>query len=106
MRLIQLTALTAVMLTFITPSHVMGASQLRFERFGVVEPHDAPDSADELSVGWGRARFHWAMIQPDGPDQWSDAELSDNELAAERAAGRETIGLLIGIPEWARDSDG
>ena len=75
-------------------------------RFGLIEPHDAPDQADALGVGWGRARFHWARIQPNGPDEWVEAELTAEELARERQAGREVIGLLIGVPDWARDADG
>jgi hypothetical protein len=75
-------------------------------RFGLIEPHDAPDQADALGVGWGRARFHWAMIQPDGPVQWIDAELTNEQLARELASGREVVGLLIGLPGWAADSDG
>jgi hypothetical protein len=75
-------------------------------RFGLIEPHDAPEQADALGVGWGRARFHWAMIQPGGPDDWIDAELTDEELARELGAGREVIGLLIGLPAWASDSSG
>ncbi len=75
-------------------------------RFGLIEPHDAPAQADALGVGWGRARFHWAMIQPDGPDQWIDAELTDEQLARELASGREVVGLLIGTPGWAADSSG
>jgi hypothetical protein len=72
-------------------------------RFGVVEAHDAPDQASELGIGWGRARFHWAWIQPDGPDQWIEAELSGDEITREQEDGREIAGLLIGIPEWAKD---
>lgn len=77
-----------------------------YQRFGLVEAHDAPEFADDLRAGWERARFHWAYIQPNGPDEWLDAELTDEELERERSAGREVIGLLIGIPDWARDEQG
>src|SRR5574341_666005 len=77
-----------------------------YPRFGLIEPHDAPDIADSLGVGWGRARFHWAGIQPHSSDQWIDAELSPDQLEHELQAGREVIGLLIGIPDWARDERG
>lgn len=76
------------------------------EPFGVVEPHDAPGAADSLGPGWGRARFHWARVQPDGPDQWIEAELTESELARELDAGREVVGLLIGVPGWAQDARG
>ena len=75
-------------------------------RFGVVEPQDDSAQADALGVGWGRVRFHWAMDQPDGPDQWVEAEITSEQLAQEQASGRETIGLLIGIPDWAREANG
>ncbi len=75
-------------------------------RFGVVEPHDAPESADGLGAGWGRVRFHWALIQPHGPTEWVEAEFNSDELAREQAAGRQIIALLIGIPAWAREQTG
>ncbi len=75
-------------------------------RFGLIESHDAPARADELAVAWERARFHWALVQPNGPNEWVEAELTAAELAGELSAGREVIGLLIGIPDWARDSNG
>jgi hypothetical protein len=90
----------------ITPPTPTARSQVIDQRFGLIEPHDAPERADELGVGWGRARFHWGCIQPDGPDQWVEAELTGDELAREMASGREVIGLLIGMPDWARDADG
>ncbi|MGF1507009.1 MAG: hypothetical protein ACFB51_18020 [Anaerolineae bacterium] len=74
--------------------------------FGVVEPHDAHIHASELGVGWGRARFLWPWVQPEGPDQWVEAELTSEQLARERDAGRETVAILIGVADWARDADG
>jgi hypothetical protein len=75
-------------------------------RFGAVEPHDAPTQADDLGIGWGRARFNWPAVQPNGPDEWINAELSPEELSNELKSGREVIGILIGIPDWARAEDG
>jgi hypothetical protein len=74
--------------------------------FGVVEPQNAPALASELGVGWGRVRFNWAEVQPNGPDEWREAEITDAELANEWASGREVVGLLIGIPAWAVDERG
>ncbi len=51
-------------------------------------------------------RFHWAAVQPDGPDQWVEAELTEAQLDAELASGRELVGLLIGVPDWAKDEKG
>jgi hypothetical protein len=75
------------------------------ERFGVIESFEDSAAAGRLGVGWTRARFQWAEVQPDGPRQWQPP-LDDEALAAELAAGREVVGLLIGIPDWARDRQG
>ena len=74
-------------------------------RFGVIESYEDPAAADRLGAAWTRARFQWAEVQPDGPRQWQPP-LDDEALAAELAAGREVVGLLIGIPDWARDRQG
>jgi hypothetical protein len=75
------------------------------ERFGVIESFEDPAAAGRLGVGWTRVRFQWAEVQPDGPRQWQPP-LDDEALATELAAGREVVGLLIGIPDWARDRQG
>jgi hypothetical protein len=74
-------------------------------RFGVIESFEDPAAAARLGAAWTRARFQWADVQPDGPDDW-EPPLDDEALAAELAAGREVVGLLIGIPAWARDRGG
>lgn len=71
-------------------------------RFGVVEAYEGPDSAEVLNVSWTRVRLHWADVQPDGPDSW-EPRVSDALIERELTAGREVVGLLIGIPDWARD---
>ncbi|MBP6015206.1 MAG: hypothetical protein KA586_00645 [Candidatus Promineofilum sp.] len=71
-------------------------------RFGVIESFEDPQAAGRLGVAWTRARFQWADVQPDGPDDWRPP-LDDEALAVEMDAGREVVGLLIGIPDWARD---
>lgn len=75
------------------------------ERFGVIESFEDPAAAGRLGAAWTRARFQWADVQPGGPDDWQPP-LDDEALAAELAAGREVVGLLIGIPDWARDRRG
>ena len=72
-------------------------------RFGVIESQEAPDKATELGVAWTRISFHWAAVQSGGPDSWTPA-VSDEQLEAELAAGRTVVGLLIGMPDWARDA--
>lgn len=74
-------------------------------RFGVIESFEDPAAADRLGATWTRARFQWADIQAEGPDAFVPP-LTDEELAAELDAGRQVIGLIIGIPDWARDRRG
>lgn len=71
-------------------------------RFGVIESFVAPDEATELGVGWTRVRFHWGDEQPDPAVPWQPT-VPDAAIEAEIAAGREVVGLIIGIPDWARD---
>lgn len=74
-------------------------------RYGVIESFEDPAAASRLGAAWTRARFQWADVQPDGPDDWRPP-LDDEELDAELTAGREVVGLIIGIPDWARDRNG
>jgi hypothetical protein len=74
-------------------------------RFGVIESFEDPAAADRLGAAWTRVRFQWADVQPGGPEDW-EPPIDDDELSAELDAGREVVGLLIGIPEWARDRQG
>ncbi len=71
-------------------------------RFGVIESYESPQDATDLGVSWTRVRFHWAEIQPDSRSDWNPG-VSDQDIDREIEAGRMVVGLLIGIPEWARD---
>ena len=73
-------------------------------RFGVIEAYEAPFSARNLGVGWTRTTFQWADVQPEGPEAWQPP-VTDEVLETEARLGREMVGLLIGIPEWARDEN-
>ncbi len=73
-------------------------------RFGIVEAYTARNAARELKIGWTRVRFQWADVQAGGPETWTP-ELSDEQIDEQLAEGREVAGLLIGIPDWARDED-
>lgn len=73
--------------------------------FGVIESYESPTDAAELGVGWTRIRLQWAEVQADGPTSWTPS-VSDDQIDAELRAGRQVIGLLIGIPDWARDGRG
>lgn len=74
-------------------------------RYGVIESYEEPEMASHLGASWTRVRFQWAEVQADGPDSWEPL-VSDEEIDAELAAGREVVGLLIGVPRWARDRKG
>jgi hypothetical protein len=71
-------------------------------RFGVIESYESPAEAATLGVGWTRVRFQWAETQAGGPGTWTPA-VSDAQINAEISAGRTVVGLLIGVPGWARD---
>ncbi len=73
-------------------------------QFGVIESTENPQAAAALGVGWTRVIFHWADVQANGPGSWTP-KISDAQLDAEIAAGRQVVGLLIGIPDWARDDN-
>jgi hypothetical protein len=73
-------------------------------RFGAVEAYHAPAAASQAGVAWERVRFHWAEIQAGGEGSWNDGDFSDAVLAGELAAGRQVVGLLIGLPAWANEN--
>jgi hypothetical protein len=73
-------------------------------RFGVVESYEDPAAATNLGVTWTRVRFHWAYVQADGPDTWTP-RVTEDQINGELAAGRTVVGILIGIPDWARDTN-
>jgi hypothetical protein len=73
-------------------------------RFGAVEAYHAPVAAGQAGVAWQRVRFHWAEIQAGGEGSWDDGDFPDAVLARELAAGRQVVGLLIGLPAWANEN--
>jgi polysaccharide biosynthesis protein PslG len=73
-------------------------------RFGVIESYENPDQANALGAAWTRVRFQWAETQAGGPGTWT-ASVSDAQINNEIAAGRTVVGLLIGIPDWARENN-
>jgi hypothetical protein len=73
-------------------------------RFGAVEAYHAPAAAGQAGVAWQRVRFHWAEIQAGGEGSWNDGDFPDAVLARELAAGRQVVGLLIGLPAWANEN--
>ena len=73
-------------------------------RFGVIESYENPGEANALGAAWTRVRFQWAETQAGGPGTWT-ASVSEGEINGEIAAGRTVVGLLIGIPDWARSGN-
>ena len=71
-------------------------------RFGVIESYQNPAEANALGAAWTRVRFQWAEVQVGGPGTWT-ASVSDGQINGEIGAGRTVVGLLIGIPDWARE---
>lgn len=77
-------------------------------RFGIVEAFVNADAATAAGAGYSRIILRWDVIQPDGPADWKPANVPDPYVAAELAAGREIVAILIGTPRWAalRPEDG
>ncbi|WP_420640962.1 hypothetical protein [Candidatus Leptofilum sp.] len=73
-------------------------------RFGVIESYQNPGQANSLGAAWTRVRFQWAEVQAGGSGTWT-ASVSDSQINGEIAAGRTVVGLLIGIPDWAREGE-
>ena len=70
-------------------------------RFGIVEAYVNAQAATEAGAGYSRVILRWDVIQPAGPLDWKPANVPDPFIAAELAAGRQVVGLLIGTPAWA-----
>jgi hypothetical protein len=65
-------------------------------RFGIVEAFVNPEAATEAGAGYTRIILRWDVIQPAGPDDWKPANVPDPAVAAELAAGRQVVAVLIG----------
>jgi hypothetical protein len=73
-------------------------------RFGIIESYESPSDARQVGAGWTRVRFQWAEVQAEGPNSWTPS-VSEEQIDGEIAAGRLLVGMLIGIPDWARDEN-
>jgi hypothetical protein len=99
-------AFALLLATIAGPTHAQTPSpQPEDQTFGVIESYEDPTAAGRLGATWTRVRFQWAEVQAEGPESWAPP-LDDETLDAEIDAGRMVVGLIIGIPEWARDHDG
>lgn len=73
-------------------------------RFGIIETYESPSDARQTGAGWTRVRFQWAEVQAEGPNSWTPS-VTEAQIDEEVAAGRLVVGMLIGIPDWARDEN-
>ncbi|MBK8904146.1 MAG: hypothetical protein IPM53_23405 [Anaerolineaceae bacterium] len=85
------------------PVHLPAQAPVDY-RFGVIESYQNPGEANALGAAWTRVRFQWAEVQAGGPGTWT-ASVSDGQINGEIGAGRTVVGLLIGIPDWAREGN-
>ncbi len=90
------------LLALILP-HPAIAAGIPDRRFGVVESYAASQAASALGAGWTRVTFEWNQIQPNGAGDWIEYPVASGVLDAERAAGREIVGLIVATPGWAVD---
>ena len=72
--------------------------------FGVVEAGTRPTEAVQLGVEWERLTFHWHFFQPNSPQDFDTAAISNAALESAIAANRQVVGLIKGTPVWASDS--
>ena len=89
------------LLALLAPAPGIAAARIPDARFGIIETYHAPAEATASGAGWTRVTFEWNQIQPSGPESWVEYPVSDAVLDAERAAGREVVGLLVTTPGWA-----
>ena len=59
--------------------------------------------ASALGAKWDRFPFYWNEVQPNGDNQWQYGTY-DARVAANRANGIQTQGILLGAPGWATQS--
>ena len=90
------------LLTLLLPRPTVAAT-IPDRRFGVVESYAAPQAANALGAGWTRVTFEWNQIQPNNAGEWNEYPVANSVLDAERAAGREIVGLIVATPGWAVD---
>lgn len=95
-----------VLINALSPAPALGQeTPLPDWRFGVVEAYEAPQQADALGAAWTRVTLNWAELQGGGPDTWTPP-VDEARIQEEAARGRLVVGLLIGAPDWVRDSNG
>src|SRR5581483_10151636 len=70
---------------------------------GWLDIHDLNDS----QAGTDRLLFSWAALAPNGPSSFQpDLYLPTEKLDADRAAGRELVGMIQFTPGWAARDPG
>lgn len=100
-RITQYALLIVLLSQFVLP---LAAGSIPDRRFGAIDTFDNPAAATALGAGWTRVRFPWATLQPNDDGEWNDSFFTDAQLAAELAAGREVVGLIVNTPVWALEN--
>jgi hypothetical protein len=74
-------------------------------RFGVAEANANPAAAAAAGVGWTRVAFFWNAIEP-RPGVFTLSSLgNDRPLLALAAHGTGIVGVVEGVPAWAKAAD-
>ncbi|MGD1991836.1 MAG: hypothetical protein PVI59_01465 [Anaerolineae bacterium] len=57
----------------------------------------------DTGARWDRFDFNWAVLEPDGDDQWSSGALDGYDTLVDDldAAGVNMVGILLWTPDWA-----
>lgn len=91
--------ITGLFLACVAP--ISAHAQAPDPRFGIVEAFVNPAAATEAGAGYTRIVLRWDVIQPASRDDWKPANVPDPLIAAELAADRQVVAVLIGTPAWA-----
>ncbi len=105
MKRLYLPFLSLILLLLAVPSQAAPPAAPVDWRFGIIETFVDPTAAGASGAAWTRVVFQWADVQAGGPGTWS-SRVGDDTINAEVASGRLVTGLLIGIPQWAKDENG
>jgi hypothetical protein len=100
---LRITFATAILFNLLGPQ-LASAAGIPDRRFGAIGTYENPAAAAALGAGWTRVRFPWADLQPNDDGEWNNSFFTDQQLAAELAAGREVVGLIVNTPPWALEN--
>ncbi len=75
-------------------------------RFGVIGVGARADDAQTLGVGWEQITFDWRAFQPDDATDFDTESIDPAWIQSAKNQGREVVGLIVGVPDWAADDRG